>query len=446
MGLGKSVQAISLVWILTKQSPYINVPPPVKRTLIVCPASLVSNWDKEIKKWLGIRMNAYKAGDSVRDFFVGRIYSILIIGYEKLKKFQDEILKGNFDLCICDEDLLGSIPEFKRAFEKDIVEQKSKDKITEFLELSSKFVLRRTSEINQQFLPPKTETIVFCKMFDKQRELYQQKLDMIDEDENILTKLQDLRKISNCPVLYKENSNADSGKFKIVKNLLREIKECNEKVVLVSHYTKSLDIFESFLKTSGLKFNRLDGGTLSTKRQQLVDQFNSDKTIFAFLLSAKAGGVGLNLIGASRLLLIDIDWNPAVDQQAMARIWREGQKNSAFIYRFISTGTIEERILHRQMYKTDLANQVIDSQISNKTFSKEELKELMVLYEGDCLLHQLSNCDCMDGIDDSTMDRKHFTRYYVDSPELLDYGDEILNNALKENENISFIMITNTTK
>lgn len=130
----------------------------------------------------------------------------------------------------------------------------------------------------------------------------------------------------------------------------------------------------------------------------------------------------------------------------MARIWREGQKNSVFIYRFISTGTIEERILHRQMYKTDLANQVIDSQISSKSFSKEELQELTTLYEGECLLHHLSNCDCMDNQDDTAIDRRHFNRYFTDSLELLDYGDHILNEILKENENISFVMITNASK
>ncbi|KAJ3261516.1 helicase [Boothiomyces macroporosus] len=493
MGLGKSVQAISLIWMLTKQSPFVNTLPPVKRTLIVCPASLVSNWDKEIKKWLGIRMNAYKAGDSVRDFFVGRIYSILIVGYEKLKKFQDEILKGNFDLCICDEghrikngniqasqilsnlptkrriilsgtpvqndlieyyhminfvnpDLLGSVPEFKKTFEKEIVERKSKERIEEFLQLSSKFVLRRTNEINQKFLPPKTEAIVFCQMLPKQKGYYKEKLQMMEADENILTTLQDLRKISNCTSLIEGNSNCQSGKFSAVKKLLVKIKNSDEKVVIVSHYTKTLDIFESYLSTCGYRFNRLDGSTLSSKRQQLVDQFNTDKNIFAFLLSAKAGGVGLNLIGASRLILVDIDWNPAVDQQAMARIWREGQKNSVFIYRFISTGTIEERILHRQMYKTDLANQVIDSQISSKSFSKEELQELTTLYEGECLLHHLSNCDCMDNQDDTAIDRRHFNRYFTDSLELLDYGDHILNEILKESENISFVMITNASK
>ncbi|KAJ3269734.1 helicase [Terramyces sp. JEL0728] len=446
MGLGKTVQAVTLIWILTKQSPYVNVAPPVKRTLIVCPASLVSNWHKEIKKWLGIRMNAYKAGDSVRDFFVGRIYSVLIVGYEKLKKFQDEILKGNFDLCICDEDLLGSIPDFKRKFEKEIIEEKSREKINQFLKLSSSFVLRRTSEINQKFLPPKVESVVFCEMFEKQTECYKEKLDMLDEDENILSSLQDLRKISNCSSLYDENLKGGSGKFRVIRNLLRKIKDAGEKVVIVSHYTKTLDVFDGFLATMSCRFNRLDGSTASTKRQELVDHFNNDKNIFAFLLSAKAGGVGLNLIGASRLILIDIDWNPAVDQQAMARIWREGQKHPVFIYRFISSGTIEERILHRQMYKTEIANQVIDSQISTKSFSKEEMRELTTLHEGECLVHELSECTCMDGLDDGIVDRRHFNRHHVDSNELLDYRDILLNEVLKENKNVSFLMITNTTK
>ena len=118
-------------------------------------------------------------------------------------------------------------------------------------------------------------------------------------------------------------------------------------MVLISSFTRTLDWFERLCRARGYAYARLDGSTESAQRQKLVDMFNgaSQEKCFAFLLSCKAGGVGINLIGANRLFLYEPDWNPAWDKQSMARVWRDGQKKEVYIYRMLTTGTIEEKVI-----------------------------------------------------------------------------------------------------
>jgi len=121
----------------------------------------------------------------------------------------------------------------------------------------------------------------------------------------------------------------------------------------------------------------MDGKTSQNKRTEIVETFNSNhNTSFCFLLSSKTGGAGHNLIGANRLIIFDCDWNPANDAQAMARVWRHGQKKDVYIYRFIAAGTVEEKILQRQMVKTGLSKMTVDDKHNRAAFSKEFLKEL----------------------------------------------------------------------
>jgi DNA repair and recombination protein RAD54B len=200
-------------------------------------------------------------------------------------------------------------------------------------------------------------------------------------------------------------------------------------VVVISNYTSTLNLIEQLLKSSDLPSLRLDGSVAASKRQSLVDQFNRSKSskVFAFLLSAKAGGVGLNLIGASRLILFDVDWNPATDDQAVARIHRQGQKRHCKIYRFLIKGGLEEKIWQRQVVKRALADSIMQggSTVSTgglapkqkakgqtSTFSQEELKDLFRLDESDGLrTHELIGCECKGtalegGVDGERVPRK----------------------------------------
>jgi DNA repair and recombination RAD54-like protein len=137
-----------------------------------------------------------------------------------------------------------------------------------------------------------------------------------------------------------------SGKMAVLAHLLAELRQkTDDRIVLVSNYTQTLDLFAQICRERNYPFVRLDGTTTISKRQKMVQRFN-DPTLneFAFLLSSKAGGCGLNLIGGNRLVLFDPDWNPATDKQAAARVWRDGQKKRVYVYRFLATGTIEEKV------------------------------------------------------------------------------------------------------
>lgn len=160
--------------------------------------------------------------------------------------------------------------------------------------------------------------------------------------------------------------------------LARIRQDTNDKIVLISNYTQTLDLFEKLCRSRGYGSLRLDGTMNVNKRQKLVNKFNDpDGEEFVFLLSSKAGGCGLNLIGANRLVLFDPDWNPAADQQALARVWRDGQKKECFVYRFIATGSIEEKIFQRQSHKQSLSSCVVDSaEDVERHFSIESLREL----------------------------------------------------------------------
>ena len=141
----------------------------------------------------------------------------------------------------------------------------------------------------------------------------------------------------------------DSGKLALLEIFLRSLRKTAEKCVLVSNFTKTLDILQHLLQSMSMTWRRLDGDTEASKRQQIVDHFNSvdadtccpptilcSDFVVAFLLSSKSGGCGLNLVGGSRLVLYDVDWNPSNDLQAMARIHRDGQKRQVYIYRFLT--------------------------------------------------------------------------------------------------------------
>jgi DNA repair and recombination RAD54-like protein len=200
-----------------------------------------------------------------------------------------------------------------------------------------------------------------------------------------------------------------SGKMTVLVAMLEQTKsQTNDRFVLVSNFTKTLDLMHLVCQDHGWKTVRLDGSTKNQDRQNIVDRFNDDTSAtFIFLLSSKAGGCGLNLIGANRLVLFDPAWNPATDRQAMARVWRDGQKKSVFIYRMLSTATLEERVYQRQILKEEVAAAVVDrgdsgggggggagggsnsSSDDSRNFSPDELKKLFAAPHD-------TNCDTYD--------------------------------------------------
>ena len=493
MGLGKTLQTIALIWTLLKQNPIHEEAPVIKKALIVCPVTLINNWKKEFRKWLGNeRIGVYVADNTktrLSDFTKGKSYSVMIIGYEKLRIVQEELKKGGgIDIVIADEGhrlktatnksaqaikslnttkriilsgtpiqndlseffmmvdfvnpgLLGTFKYFTKNFETPIMksrqpeadgkevetgEERSKELALE----TSKFILRRTAEILSKYLPPKTEYVLLCRPTPTQAEVYKHVLaspmfqSALGNSEAQLQLITLLRKVCNGPKLLGDMAIANpekpinpltasliasiprhllqeqgsSIKIRVLDQLLHTLQNTtSEKIVLVSNFTTTLDQLQTFLTKNGIKYLRLDGTTPTSKRQDLVETFNRApaSAITAFLLSAKAGGLGINLIGASRLVLFDVDWNPSVDAQAMARIHRDGQKRPCVIYRLLMAGGLDEKIWQRQVTKIGLASSVIDKKGGTSSFTREELKDLFRLDENiACQTHELIGCGC----------------------------------------------------
>lgn len=185
-------------------------------------------------------------------------------------------------------------------------------------------------------------------------------------------------------IIHRELRPELGGKLMLLDIILASIKATtDDKIVLVSNYTQTLDLFERLCRKRDYRYVRLDGSMSIKKRSKVVDAFNApESNQFIFMLSSKAGGCGLNLIGANRLVMFDPDWNPANDDQAMARIWRDGQKKPCYIYRMLATGSIEEKIFQRQTHKKALSNTVVDNnEDAERHFTKDDLRDLFKLEE-----------------------------------------------------------------
>lgn len=192
----------------------------------------------------------------------------------------------------------------------------------------------------------------------------------------LLQGLTKLRQIANHPLLVDQSYKGDSGKLEDVIHMMNNAINENHKVLVFSQFVKHLAIFQDYLKKNDLPYAYLDGSTKD--RQAQVDKFQNDDEIKVFLISLKAGGVGLNLTKAEYVFLLDPWWNPAVEQQAVDRAHRIGQMNKVFTYKFISKGTVEEKILSLQKHKMQLANDLITTEESFvKNLSKDDIEKLL---------------------------------------------------------------------
>lgn len=328
---------------------------------------------------------------------------------------------------------LGTRNEFRKNFENAILRGRDADaseaertkgdaKLAELSAAVSKFIIRRTNDILSKYLPVKYEYVVFVGLSPLQRALYER---FISHNESLISSqplkaIDMLKKLCTHPDLLtlpddvpgseaviptdyeslmssrNEVQTWFSAKFSILGRFLAKMRlETNDKIVLISNYTRTLDLIERMCRHNRYGCLRLDGTMGINKRQKIVDKFNDPEgPEFIFLLSSKAGGCGINLIGANRLVLMDPDWNPAADQQALARVWRDGQKKNCFIYRFICTGTIEEKIFQRQSMKISLSSCVVDEKEDvERIFSGDNLR-LLFKYRTDtlCDTHDTYNC------------------------------------------------------
>ncbi|XP_059483633.1 DNA repair and recombination protein RAD54-like [Neocloeon triangulifer] len=331
--------------------------------------------------------------------------------------------------------ILGTAQEFRKMYETPILKgqdaaasdkdkEKGRECLAKLIGVVNRCLIRRTAALLSKYLPKKIEHVVCCKLAPQQAELYEQfvkseavrRTVMAAEEGDTgkkkgsslsaLSSITSLKKLCNHPdlVMEKIQERAEgfekahllfpekydpkkvlpelSGKVSVLDTLLAIVRSTTQdKVVLVSNYTQTLDFFEKLCRVRQYPYVRLDGTMSIKKRAKVVQRFNEPSSPdFIFMLSSKAGGCGLNLIGANRLVMFDPDWNPANDDQAMARVWRDGQKKQCYIYRLLCTGTIEEKIFQRQAHKKALSSKVVDQEEDVCAhFTLSELRDLFKL-------------------------------------------------------------------
>lgn len=189
----------------------------------------------------------------------------------------------------------------------------------------------------------------------------------------------DLLKVSDPESVDNYGAPGRSGKMKVVQALLAMWKKQDHKVLLFCQTRQMQDILEKAVAREGYQYLRMDGTTPIKDRSRLVDTFNETPEIFLFLLTTKVGGLGINLTGANRIILYDPDWNPASDVQARERAWRLGQTRDVTIYRLMISGTIEEKIYHRQIFKEFLSKKILQDPRQRRFFKSNDLHDLFRL-------------------------------------------------------------------
>ena len=251
------------------------------------------------------------------------------------------------------------------------------------------FVMRRKKEEVLKELPDLIETTYHNELDEAQKTIYLAQLKQIqdrvrtssDEELNrskveILSGLMRLRQICDTPALFMEDYQGESGKLESLRDLLAQIQDSNHRVLIFSQFRGMLDILEKEIVKLGMTSFKITGSTPAKERQEMTNAFNSGERT-AFLISLKAGGVGLNLTGADTVILVDLWWNPAVEDQAIGRAHRMGQDQNVEVYRMITRGTIEEKIQELQASKRHLVSTILDGTETRSSLSVEEIREIL---------------------------------------------------------------------
>lgn len=287
---------------------------------------------------------------------------------------------------------LFSYRTFKNTYETPIVKEENYEAMEKLRMLIEPFVLRRNKKEVLTELPDKTITVLNNEMGEEQRNIYlnylaQAKQELAEEIDingyersqmQILSALTRLRQICCHPSLFIEDYQEGSSKLDQCMEIVEEAVNGGHKILLFSGYTSMFEIIEKELKSLGIKYFKLTGSTKVEERVKLVDEFNENSDVKVFLISLKAGGTGLNLIGADMVIHYDPWWNLSAENQATDRAYRIGQKKNVQVYKLITKNSIEEKIYELQQRKGEL----VDSMLSTKTsfISKMSREEIMNLF------------------------------------------------------------------
>jgi SNF2 family DNA or RNA helicase len=438
MGLGKTLQTIAFMQYLANEKTQASENEPV--SLIIVPTSLIFNWQNELKDFApSLRVYPYTGKNRLKDVksvSVFSNYDVIIASYAMVR-IDIEIFAGfTFHNLILDESqyiknpgsqtykairqiaarhrlllsgtpiensltdlwaqfniinegMLGSLASFRKRYINPIKQDNERQEKA-LLHMIQPFMLRRTKSEVAPELPPITEKVVYCDMCDEQAEYYEIEKNKIRNnlisDEVMydpkqisfiaLQALMRLRLLANHPQFVDEQYTGSSGKFEQVIMYIERLIAENHKALIFSSFVKHLQLFADYFDKNNRKYAWLSGKTPERERENEINRFISDEQINCFLISLKAGSVGLNLTIADYVFIIDPWWNPAAEMQAISRSHRIGQNKNVMVYRFISTKTIEEKIRRLQESKSKLAGKFITSANPLNAMSKEEIEQL----------------------------------------------------------------------
>ncbi len=414
MGLGKTVQTLAFLLSLREQG--LAQGP----NLVVAPRSLLFNWQREIERFTpGLKVLVY-AGPKRPPLDALDAYDVVLTTYGLVRQNVARLQQKSFHVLVLDEaqaiknpltktaralrrlqarhrialtgtpventtlelwsifavvmpGLLGSLEAFKRVFAVPIEQEGDQEAAARLRRLVGPFLLRRTKEQVAPELPPRTERVLYATMTPEQAEMYHQVreafrakllglLEADDQDDghwrmHVLEGLLRLRQLALHPVLVDPAYRGGSGKMELLFTLLESLQEGGHKALVYSQFVNMLRLVREDMDRRGWRYAYLDGSTRD--RQAQVDRFQQDPTVPFFLISLRAGGVGLNLTAAEYVLLLDPWWNPAVERQAADRTHRIGQEKPVFLFKLITQGTVEEKILQLQQRKQKLVEQIV---------------------------------------------------------------------------------------
>ena len=407
-------------------------------SLIVVPKSLLHNWQNELKKFdAGLKVYVHAGNKRIQSKDIGKLfnrYQVIITSYSMVRADIEYLKAYPFHYIILDESqfiknpdsllyesiqklysshklvltgtpienslsdlwaqfnfinpgLLGAFSFFKNNYIQKIKE-KNKRAEQALQQLIQPLFLRRTKEEVTPDLPQLSQEIVYCDMTESQQAIYELEKNrirniLLENRENpdgnhfiALQGLMRLRLLSNHPALIDPAYRDDSGKFDQIMLYLETMKDSGHKVLIFSSFVKYLKLLASRFEQEGWNFAMLTGQTVN--REAEINKFAKDKEVNSFLISLKAGGTGLNLTAADYVFIIDPWWNPAVEAQAISRAHRIGQDKNVMVYRFISSDTIEEKIILLQQAKIQLSDTFITSNNPLEQLNKEEIEDLFL--------------------------------------------------------------------
>jgi non-specific serine/threonine protein kinase len=413
MGIGKTVQ--TLVFLLSlRESDHAKA-----ADLIVMPRSLLTNWAREVEKFTpGLKVLIYADLDRPKNVSEFDGYDLILTTYGIMRRDHAILTHYRFHYVVLDESqsvknplaltarsarglhcdhrlvltgtpvenstvelwsqfaflnpgMFGSLERFKTEFAGPIERKQDDEAARQLRGLVYPFILRRTKEQVAKELPPRTERIVYCEMdadqkrtYDQWRDQYRALLLGMIEDKGVakskmkvLEGLLRLRQIANHPKLVEKDYKGEAAKMEVLVETLQTLHSEGHKALVFSQFTQMLRIIRSGLDELNIPYTYLDGHTRD--RDSRVDTFQNDPAVPFFLISLKAGGVGLNLTAADYVIHVDPWWNPAVERQASDRTHRIGQDKPVFVHKLIVRDTVEEKMLELQDRKKDLVDQLI---------------------------------------------------------------------------------------